>query len=182
MSGLWVTIQRVTGLIDKLSVGLGRVSSFLVLFSIGLISLSVVLRYFFSLTYVALDEIQYYLYSIVFLFGFSYLLQRDGHIRVDILNSRLSERTRTLIDLLGTLLLAIPWAATICYYSYKYFLRSYKVLERSTEASGLPAFYILKFILFLAFVLLLLQAVSIALQRLKSLLGPTSEKEPEYGA
>lgn len=175
MSGFWKALQKVSALIDKTSVSVGHVTSFLVIFSIGLISVSVILRYFFSLTYVVLDEIQYYLYSIVFLSGFSYLLQRDGHIRVDILKSRLSERAKNLIDLLGTLFLTIPWASAICYYSFKYFQRSYQVAERSTEAGGLPAFYILKFILFLAFVLLLLQAVSTAVGKLLLLITPAGD-------
>lgn len=174
MSGVFKSALKFAGLIDRTSVGIGRATSFLVLLSIGLISASVILRYFFSLTYVVLDEIQYYLYSIVFLAGFSYLLQRDGHIRVDILNSRFSERTKILVDLLGTLFLTIPWASAICFYSFKYFMWSYKVAERSTEVSGLPAFYILKFILFLSFVLLLLQAVSIALNKLRLLIGPAN--------
>ena len=160
MAGLWTGLERISRGIDRTSLGAGQLTSYLVLVSIALISLAVVLRYFFSLTYVALDEIQYYLYSLVFLFGFSYVFKENGHIRVDVLNSRLSERARIWIDLLGGLFLAIPWTATICYYSFKYFQRSYRVLEVSKEAGGLPAIYILKFILFLAFVLLLFQAVS----------------------
>lgn len=163
-----VGFRKITNLladvIDRISLGAGRLTSFLVLVCILVIAVSVVLRYFFSRTYVALDEIQYYCYSVMFLFGFSYVYKEDGHIRVDILNARLSKRKKNLIDLLGSLFLTIPWTATISYYSYKYFIRSYRVSERSTEVTGLPAIYILKFILFLAFVLLTLQGVSKAIR------------------
>lgn len=160
MTDLWSGLERFSRTVDKISVGAGRLTSYLVLVSIALISVSVVMRYFFSLTYIALDEIQYYCYSLVFLFGFSYVFKENGHIRVDVVNSRLPERTRTWINLLGGLFLTIPWAAAVCYYSFKYFQRSFKVLESSKEAGGLPAIYILKFILVIAFVLLLFQAFS----------------------
>ena len=163
MSHLGKYATRIAGRIDQVSVIVGRACSYMVLLSIALITISVILRYFFSRTYVALDEIQYYCYSIIFLFGFSYVYKEDGHIKVDIINSRLSEKKKHLINLLGTLCLTIPWTATVCYYAFRYFQRSYAVSERSTQPTGLPALYILKFILFLAFVLLLLQSIAKAI-------------------
>lgn len=154
-------------LIDNTSVRIGQLSSYLVLLSIGIISLSVVLRYFFSVTYVALDEIQYYLYSIVFLFGFSYVLKEDGHVKVDIVNSKLSAKNKHLISFLGHTFLTIPWTASISYYAWHYFYRSWSIKESSPEVAGLPAVYILKFILFLAFVLLMLQAISKSIQSIR---------------
>ena len=176
MDGFWNLLNSVTSGIDRVSVRLGRLTSFLVLPSIAVISVSVILRYFFSRTYVAMDEIQFYFYSVMFLFGFSYVFKEDGHIRVDILYGRLSDRKKSLINLLGGLFLTIPWAAAICYYSFHYFLRSYRVNERSTEASGLPGLYVLKFMLFLAFVLLLLQAIASVFRQL-GLLCSKMEKE-----
>ena len=164
MPSIWKYFKRAAERIDQTSVIVGQISSYLVLLSIIFITISVILRYFFSRTYVALDEIQYYFYSIIFLFGFSYVYKEDGHIKVEILNQKFSEKKKSVINLLGTFFLTIPWTAAICYYSFKYFQRSYAVSERSTQPSGLPSLYILKFILFLAFVLLLMQAVAKALQ------------------
>ena len=175
MSGILKFCKRFADQIDKTSVIVGQVSSYLVLLSITLITISVILRYFFSRTYVALDEIQYYLYSIIFLFGFSYVYKEDGHIKVDILYQKFSEKKRRIISLLGTLFLAIPWTASVCYFSFKYFQRSYAVSERSTQPTGLPGLYILKFILFLAFVLFLIQAVSKAIQLIAD--SRTSEED-----
>lgn len=152
--------RRFANRIDQMSVIIGQISSYMVLLSILVITISVILRYFFSRTYVALDEIQYYFYSIVFLFGFSYVLKEDGHIRVDILYQKLTKNKKRVINLLGTIFFAIPWTAMICYSSFKYFMRSYVISERSTQPMGLPALYVLKFILFMAFILFLLQAVS----------------------
>ncbi|MBU0462676.1 MAG: TRAP transporter small permease subunit [Proteobacteria bacterium] len=152
--------KKFADLIDQTSVIVGKISSYLVLLSIILITISVILRYFFSQAYVALDEIQYYCYSIMFLFGFSYVYKEDGHIKVDIFHQKLSKKKKNIVNLIGTLFLSIPWAAAICYYAFKYFQRSYAVSERSSQSSGLPALYILKFILFLAFVLLLMQAIA----------------------
>ncbi|MCF8026183.1 MAG: TRAP transporter small permease subunit [Desulfobacteraceae bacterium] len=165
MSGLWRFNRRLADTLDRISVRIGQIASYATLACIAVIAVSVILRYFFNRTYVALDEIQYYCYSIVFLYGFAYVYQQDGHIRVDIINSRLSDKKRHWIDLLGALLLTIPWSAAVCFYSWQYFLRSFKIRERSTEATGLPALYILKFILFLAFILLLFQAVSAVVRR-----------------
>lgn len=182
MSRVWKTLRTIANGIDRSSVSVGRLSSFLVLLSIAVITVSVVLRYFFSRTYVALDEIQYYFYSIMFLFGFSYVLKEDGHIRVDIFFARFSDRKKALINLLGGVFLTIPWAAAICYYSFQYFLRSYHINEKSTEASGLPALYILKFILFLAFVLLLFQGMSLVIRQVLILAGRNGDGEETHGA
>lgn len=164
MPTIWKYCKRTADRIDRTSVIVGQVTSYLVLVSIILITISVILRYFFSRTYVALDEFQYYCYSIIFLFGFSYVYKEDGHIKVDIFYQKLSGKKKIIINLLGTLFLTIPWTAAICYFSFKYFQRSYAVAERSTQPTGLPALYILKFILFLAFVMLLMQAVAKAIQ------------------
>ena len=152
--------KKLTDLIDQTSVIVGKICSYMVLLSIAFITISVILRYFFDQTYVSLDEIQYYCYSIIFLSGFSYLYKEDGHIRVDIIYQRLTKRKKRFINLFGTLFLAIPWLGSICYYTFKFFQRSYAVSERSVQVTGLPALYILKFILFIAFVLFLIQAIS----------------------
>jgi len=164
MPNIWQYCKRTADRIEQTSVIVGQISSYLVILSIILITISVVLRYFFSQTYVALDEMQYYCYSIIFLFAFSYVYKEDGHIKVDIFYQKLPEKKKNIVKLLGTLFLTIPWTGAICYFSFKYFLRSYEVSERSTQPTGLPALYILKFILFLAFVLMLMQAVAKAIQ------------------
>lgn len=173
---LWNILKKISCRIDRSSVIVGQISSYFVLLSILLITISVILRYFFNLTYVALDEIQYYCYSIVFLFGFSYIYKEDGHIRVDVFYQKSSKQKKKIINLLGTLCLTIPWIATVCYYSFKFFQRSYTISERSAQPMGLPALYILKFILFLAFVLFLLQAFS---EMIKTISGLNHNKENE---
>ncbi|RFA25878.1 C4-dicarboxylate ABC transporter substrate-binding protein [Alkalilimnicola ehrlichii] len=115
-------------------------------------------------------ETQTYLFNLIFLLGAAYLLSRDGHIRVDVLSSRFSARTRAWIDIVGTVFLLLPFCWLAIYYSWDYVLRSWAVLEQSPNPGGLPR-YPIKTVIIVAFVLLMLQGVSEVIKRVAFLRG-----------
>ncbi len=104
-------------------------------------------------------EGQWYLFSIVFLFAAPYALVRDSHVRVDVLYSRLSERTKGLIDFLGSVLFLIPFASFAVVLSIPTAMNSWQVREMSSDPGGL-ARYPLKALVPIAFALLAVQGVS----------------------
>ena len=149
---------------DAISNKIGQGVSYLYLLIIGVIIISVVLRYLFNLTNVLWEEIQWHLCAVAFLLGFAYAYAHNAHIRVDVLLERCSKRTQKWIELIGCLLLLLPWAVIMSWFSFHYFWSSFKVREHSPSLSGLPALYALKLFLFIAFLLLFMQGLSVAIK------------------
>ena len=80
----------------------------------------------------------------MFMLAAAWTLQVGGHVRVDIFYADASPRTKALVDLLGSLLLLLPFVAVILWFALPYVARSWALLERSRETSGLPFVYLLK--------------------------------------
>lgn len=126
-------------------------------------------------------EAQWYLFSLVFLLGAPHALRRGGHVRVDVFLERCSKRTRLWIDLLGGLLLLIPFCLFALITSYEFVTDSLQTMEVSPDPGGL-ARWPLKLVVPIAFMLLLVQAIAEVLRRAAALLGiPTKIALPEEG-
>jgi TRAP-type mannitol/chloroaromatic compound transport system permease small subunit len=109
------------------------------------------------------------MHSLVFMLGAAYTLKHDEQVRVDVIYRGLSERRRAFIDLAGTVLFLLPLCGYIFYESIPYLLSSWSVGERSREASGLPALWLLKAILPLMAALLIVQGLAQVLRSLSVL-------------
>ncbi len=118
----------------------------------------VVLRYGFNLCWIWLQEAVTYLHVAVFTVVAAWTLQQDGHVRVDIFYNDMSGRKRALIDLLGSLLFLIPFCIFILIIAWPYVANSWKLLETSREAGGLPLVFLLKSLIMVMPALLLGQA------------------------
>lgn len=115
-------------------------------------------------------ELQWYLFSILFLLGAAYTLRHDDHVRVDILYSRLSAKGKAWVNVLGTLLLLVPFCVLMLWVSWPAVANSWAVMEVSPDPGGLPR-YPIKTVVPIAFVLILVQGISMLLRNLAVLLG-----------
>lgn len=159
--------------IDRLSGLIGRGLSWVTLVLIALGVINVIGRYLgaqlgMQLSSNALLEAQTQAFDLIFLLGATYLLQRDGHIRVDILHSQLSPKVQAWIDVVGTLLLLIPFCALLIWFSLEYVGRAWSRLEVSPNPGGLPL-YPIKTLVPLAFGLLALQGLSELIKRIAAI-------------
>lgn len=163
--------------IDRLIERLGSAVSWLSLAMVLLIGWDVMMRYLFQSGSVALQELEWHLFSILFLLGAAYTLKHDGHVRVDILyKSRLlSDRSRAWVDMLGSLVFLIPFCLIIIINSATFVESSYTFAESSPDPGGLPYRWLLKAMIPAAFSLLLLQGISMACKNLARLLEPDEE-------
>jgi TRAP-type mannitol/chloroaromatic compound transport system permease small subunit len=118
----------------------------------------VILRYGFNLGWIWLQESLTYLHVAVFVIAAAWTLQVDGHVRVDIFYADLSDRKRALVDLIGTLLFLVPFCVFILVIAWPYVAYSWKLMESSREAGGLPMLFLLKSLILVLPVLLLGQA------------------------
>jgi len=137
----------------------GKAVSWLTLAMVLLTFVIVILRYGFNLGWIWLQESLTYLHVTVFCVVAAWTLQEDGHVRVDIFYSDMTEKKRALVDLLGSLLFLVPLCVFILVMSWPYVANSWKLLESSREAGGLPLVFLLKTLMMVLPALLLVQAV-----------------------
>ena len=119
----------------------------------------VVLRYGFNLGWIWLQESLTYLHVAVFSVVAAWTLQQDGHVRVDIFYASMTKRNRARVDLLGSLIFLIPFCVFVLVISWPYVSNSWKLLESSREAGGLPLVFLLKSLILVMPALLLGQAI-----------------------
>ncbi len=122
----------------------------------------VLLRYAFGFSEAWLRELVLALNAAVFLLGASYALARDEHVRVDVLSKRFSPRTKLLVEVIGLLLVVLPFALFVLAVSYSYVATSFAIGERSNEPSGLSYLWMVKALIPTFAVLLILQALASA--------------------
>lgn len=174
------SLRRIADAIDGVSRAVGRAVAWVYPVLVLVVVLNVVMRYGFSRGMIELEEVQWHLYSVGFLLAFAYAYQMDDHVRVDVLSSRFSERTRAVIELVGCVGLLIPFLAILSHYSFDFFWRSWLIRETSDMPSGLPARYVIKSVLFAGLFLLMLQAVSVAIRKFLFLVGfEAGSRSPE---
>jgi len=156
--------------IDALSERIGRVIYWFVLVVVLISAANATIRKIFNYSSNAYLEIQWYLFSAIFLFGAGYVLLHNAHVRIDIVAGRLSARAQNWIDVFGLLLFLFPMAFTIMWLSWALFMDSYTRNEVSTNAGGLviwPA----RLMVPVGFFLLIMQGVSELIKRIAFLKG-----------
>jgi len=154
----------LAGLIDRANSALGRTVAWCALVMVLVQVVVVGMRYVLGLGSLWLTEAIIYAHATLFLMAAAWTLQAGGHVRVDIVYARARPRTKAWVDLLGALVFLLPFAAMLAWLSLPYVGRSWAILERSREASGLPLVYALKTLIPLFAVSLGLQGVAQAIR------------------
>ena len=165
-------ITKVSGIIESISEWTGRLTAWLILAMVLLVSYDVSMRYFFRSGSVALQEMEWHLFSLIFLLGAAYTLKHDDHVRLDLVykSSFLTDLHRHWINLLGSLLILIPFCLLIIFSSVPFVEQSFTYAEKSPDPGGLAYRWVLKFMIPASFVLLLLQALANACKHLSEIL------------
>lgn len=146
--------------IEQVIETIGRNISFVWILLMLLIVANALMRYFFSVNFIALEELQWHLYAVGFMIGLSYCLIHDGHVRVDALVEHSQLRTRAIIELIGLTLLLFPFCFIVIDYAIPFISRAYQLNEVSSAPGGLPMRWLIKSTIVVAFVLLALAAFS----------------------
>jgi TRAP-type mannitol/chloroaromatic compound transport system permease small subunit len=149
-------------LIDTFIEWTGKTASWLVLGLVLLICYDVAMRYLFQQGSVALQELEWHLFSLIFLLGSAYTLKHDEHVRVDIIYQShfMSDKKRVLVNIFGTLFLLLPFCILILTSSWPFVENAFYYNEGSPDPGGLPYRFLLKGSLLVAFSLLILQALA----------------------
>ena len=175
------SLLALSALIDRANEKIGHTIYWLVLVAVLISCINAVIRKAFNWSSNSLLEIQWYLFSAIFLFCAGYTLLKNQHVRIDVISGRLSRRAQAWIDILGTLFFLLPMAVLIMYLSWPVFIQAYERHEVSTNAGGLviwPA----RLMVPIGFLLLAAQGISELIKRvafLQGLIPDPSEKQHE---
>lgn len=146
--------------LDRISKYAGFLAAILVVLLSLLVVYDAIMRYLFSAGSIALQEVEWHLFDMVFLLGFSYALKHDKHVRVDIFFERCTPDVRAIVQVLSMFLLVIPFSLLFLNDAIDMAMQSYLQHEVSSDPGGLTNRWVIKAVLVVGFVLLLLQSLS----------------------
>jgi len=146
---------------------MGKVVSFLLLLMVLNVSYDVMMRYLFHNSSVGMQEMEWHLFSVIFLFGISVALKDEGHVRVDFLYDNFNPRKKAVVNIFGTVFFLLPLALLIFFGSFEYVNDAYITQEISEDPGGLPFRWLIKGMIPLSFGFLLFSALGYILQNIR---------------
>ncbi len=181
-------IRKIETLINFILDSTGKVASLLLISLVCIIAYNVINRYAFNSSSIALEELAWHLYSSIFLLGIAYAVRTESHVRVDLVYESRSPKTQAIIDIVGTLVLMLPFAAIMFYYGFVFAKESYSfgahsstfsglldqflttgIGERSQDPGGLNNRFVIKSVIPLAFALTFLSGISVLIAKCRVL-------------
>jgi len=160
-------IQFTDWLNEKIGKGISWLTTILVL----VVCYDVFTRYLLKESSVAVQELEWHFFAIIFFIAAAYTLNQDRHVRVDVFYQNFSERTKLYINLFGNILFLIPFSLLVIWASADFVSNSFIIMESSPDPGGLPFRFILKSIIPIGFFLILLQGVANTFRNFLSLFG-----------
>jgi TRAP-type mannitol/chloroaromatic compound transport system permease small subunit len=153
-------MKQFQKLIDKLTDNIASGLLYILIALILLVFSTVFFRYVFNMSYIIIQEIIMYLHALIFMFGISYALKENSHVKIDVLYNTLNKKAQRVISIAGLVSFILPTALFIIYISINMFIQSWVILEGSSEAGGLNLVFILKSLIPISGVLIFLQGIS----------------------
>lgn len=167
-------LLKFSAVVDWVNAKLMHAANACVLLACLVSAANAMIRYAFDISSNAWLELQWYMFAVVVMFGASYTLQRNEHVRVDVVYMNLSERKQEWVDIIGTLVFLLPACVVIGWFSWPFFMQSWSTNEISSNAGGLIRWPV-KLIIPVGFALLFLQGLSEIIKRVAALGGEQVE-------
>jgi len=171
MKKLFFILDGVASFADFVSEWAGRLAAWLVLILVLLVCYDVSMRYLFQAGSVALQELEWHLFALIFLLGGAYTLKYDEHVRVDVLYQAewMTPRRKAMVNLFGCLFLLLPFCALMINASIPFVMQAYEWGEGSPDPGGLPYRWLLKAAIPFCFALLALQGLAMTIRSLRTI-------------
>jgi len=164
-------LLRLEQFFDRFSTLMGWIAGVLNLLMLLNVFYDAIARYFFSTGSIALQEMEWHLFAIVFLFGIAYGLKEDSHVRVDVFYDRFSPRWKAIVNIGGTFLFLLPLSVLIVEGSVWYVQEAFNSGEISGDPGGLPYRWLIKFVIPASFVFLIVSATGFVIRNINVLRG-----------
>ena len=172
-------LLRLSRVIDALNERVGHLVYWLILGAVLVSAGNATVRYALDTSSNAWLELQWYLFSAVFLLAAGYTLLHNEHVRIDVVVGQLSSRTRAWVDLIGGVFFLLPMAVVIMVLSWPMLIDSYLRSEYSGDAGGLLRWPV-KLLIPVGFLLLALQGISEIVKRIAFLLGRIADPAEKH--
>lgn len=163
-------------IIDNINTKLGKAVAWLTTVLVLVVCTDVFTRYLLKESSIALQELEWHLFAVIFLGAAAYTLLIDDHVRVDVFYTKFSKKGKAWIDLLGSVFFLIPFCILVILSTKDFVELSIRIRETSPDPGGLPARYILKAFLPVSFFFILLEGISLAF---KSFITIKEDKAPD---
>ena len=164
-------LLKLEKLFDRFSDLMGCIAGILNLIMLLNVFYDSIMRYFFNRGSIALQEMEWHLFAMVFLFGIAYALKEDGHVRVDILYDRFSPRWKAIVNIGGTLLLLLPLSVLVIEGSIWYVTEAFNSGEISGDPGGLSHRWLIKLAIPASFVFLIVSAMGFVIHNINIFRG-----------
>jgi len=179
---LFKPLNYLSKIVDSINHLVGIAVAWLTVLMVINVFVVVVLRYVFSIGFVWLQELYVWSHAAVFLLGAGYTLLHEGHVRIDVIYRKSSVSYKSIVNILGIIIFAIPLLYLIFEKSWPLISRSWENLERSAEAGGMPGVFILKSLIAVFAILFGLQFFSLLIKSLNDLLWGSNASNPQSEA
>ena len=170
LDGVLKALLPAARLIDSANTWIGKRLAWLILAAVIVSAVNASVRKIFDTSSNSWLELQWVLFSVVFLLCSPWTLLSNEHIRIDIVNNLLPNRVRDLIDIIGHAFFLLPLTVVMVLTGVPFFVRSYEINEQSGNAGGLPQ-WPTKALLMIGFGLLLIQGISELIKRIAIMRG-----------
>lgn len=151
---------------DKLANIIGAITAVAMVLMILNVFYDVIMRYFFRTGSIAMQEMEWHLFSVIILLGIAYTLKEDGHVRVDLVYDRLSSKKKAMINMIGSILFILPIAILVGISSIDNAVEAFRSMEQSGDPGGLPYRWIVKSLIPLSFFLLIITTIGFFIKNL----------------
>ncbi len=179
MNALLKQLDKLANVIDRLNEWFGRLTAWLVVALVLLVCYDVGMRYLFQAGSVALQELEWHIFALIFLLGAANTLKHDEHVRVDVFyqSKWMTRRRQAMVNLLGCLFMLLPFCVLMIISAVPFVEMSFGWAESSPDPGGLPYRWLLKAIIPAGFVLLALQGLSLSIRSLQTIFKPEASTQ-----
>ncbi|KAB7889292.1 TRAP transporter small permease subunit [Poseidonibacter ostreae] len=151
---------------DKFANFIGYITAIVMVLMILNVFYDVVMRYFFRSGSIAMQEMEWHLFSVIILLGISYTLKEDGHVRVDLIYDTLKDKKKAMINMIGVVLFILPISLLIGFGSIDYVIEAYQSGEQSGDPGGLTNRWLVKSLIPISFFLLIITSIGFFIKNL----------------
>ena len=173
-------LLKIEQIFDRFSNVMGWTAGVLNLLMLINVFYDAIMRYFFNTGSIAMQELEWHLFAMVFLFGIAYGLKEDSHVRVDVLYDRFSPRWQAIVNIGGTVLLLLPLSVLIVEGSVWYVTEAYTSGEVSGDPGGLPHRWLIKLVIPASFVFLVVSATGFILRNVNILRDDAEPPDQDF--
>ncbi len=166
-----MSLLKFEQLINGFSDLLGRIAGVLLVILLFNVFYDVIMRYMFNDVSIGMQELEWHLYSTIFLLGVSYSIRHDGHVRVDLIYERLGVKKQGWVDLIGSIIFLLPFTLLVFYYGLNFVAESWDMSEQSGDPGGLLYRWAIKSMIPIAFMSMAISGVGMILHSINRIRG-----------